>query len=75
MRMDGESRNDLERHSDNRRNDPDLYLHGRDRPPVRRRREETDKVDKTIFVAIFIMSASHSEVIQSEWSWPESIIA
>jgi hypothetical protein len=59
MRMDGESRNDSERHNDNHRNDSDSYLRGRDCPPVRRRREETDKVEKTIFVAIFVMSASH----------------
>jgi len=60
MRMDGESRNDSERHNDNHWNDSDLYLHGRDRPSVRRRREETYKVEKRIFMAIFVMSASHS---------------
>jgi len=60
MRMDGESSNDSERQNDNHRNDSGLYLHGRDRPPVRRRREGTDKVEKSIFMAIFVMSASHS---------------
>jgi len=66
MRMDGESRNDLERHNDNHRNDPDSYLHGRVSPPVRRRREETDKVEfspicqSAVFMAMFVMSASHS---------------
>jgi len=60
MRMDGDSRNDSKRHIDNHRNDPDSYLDGRDHPPVRRRREETDKVEKTIFMVIFVMSACHS---------------
>jgi len=60
MRMDGESKNDSKRHVDSHTNDPDSYLHGRYQPPVRRRREETDKVEKTIFMVIFVMSASHS---------------
>ena len=49
----------------NHRNDPDLYLHGRESPPVRRT-GETDKVEfsplcqSAILMTIFVMSASHS---------------